>query len=145
MPNMGRSLGLEARNAQGAVRQHAVEQSAVLRLPKAPFLQEKPGQSSAVRLSSGGRSNNGHPTVADDKATHSEREEWTSRDAYDYALKRAAGYATDEERVAVAIFYSLSPDPMSCYAAMDDKAKERMRWCARAAIAALAARRTPAR
>lgn len=145
MPNLGRSLGLEARNAQGAVRQHAVEHNAALRPLKAPFLQERPGRSSAVRLSSGGRSDNGHPSVTDDKAGHSEREEWTSRDAYDYALKRAAGYATDEERVAVAIFYSLSPDPMSCYAAMDDKAKERMRWCARAAIAALAARRTPAR
>ena len=64
-------------------------------------------------------------------------DEWTAREAYDYALKRASGHAADEERVAIAIFYSMFPDAGNCYAAMDEDRKERMRWCARAAIAAL--------
>jgi hypothetical protein len=145
MPNLGRSLGLEPRTGESAAREHAVQQSAALRPPQPAFLQERPGRSPAVRLPSGSRSIDARSPASDDKAVHSEQEEWTSRDAYDYALKRSAGYATDEERVAVAIFYSLFADPTSCYAAMDDKGKERMRWCARAAIAALAERRTPSR
>ncbi len=65
-----------------------------------------------------------------------DEETWTSRDAYDYALRKAFGYAADEERVAVAI-YSMFSGPGDCYAALTEKGKERMRWCARAAIAAL--------
>ena len=64
--------------------------------------------------------------------------EWTSRETYDYAIKKAVGYPTDEERVAVALFYSVFTGPGNYYEAMDEKGKEKMRWCARAAIAALA-------
>lgn len=145
MLTLARHAGGDTQTDPGPAQGHLVQQGKALPPTKQSLSGARPRRYARGKLSSAIRSNNGHSPAADDKADHIEQDDWTSRDAYDYALKRAAGYVSDEERVAVAIFYSLFPDASSCYAAMDETGKERMRWCARAAIAALSEKRQPSR
>lgn len=146
MLNLGHHLVLEAKAKSGAVQQGpVVRPSARPRAPTSPPVREQPRRPSPIQASSRSGSKHASLSEGDDRTGHSDPDEWTSHNAYEYALKRAEGYVADEERVAVAIFYSLCADPSSSYAAMDENDKERMRWCARAAIAAVAEKCKPSR
>lgn len=130
-----------ARAGQGTARGRGVGPREALSPPQSPRASDRPGRVSSRPAISVQQGRNGGAPTGDAGGGGPGQDEWTSRDTYDYALKRAAGYGADEERVAVAIFYSLFPDPGSCYASLEEKSKEAMRWCARAAIAALSERR----
>jgi hypothetical protein len=121
------------------LRSETIAQPGAVRAARgpAPPLPERLRQPSLVRSDPNRRATNSGSREAWHATGRAERDEWTPRDAYDYALKRAAGFVEDEERVAIAIFYSLCVDPGSSYAALEESDKERMRWCARAALAAL--------
>lgn len=129
-----RKVGTASYAEDGAARRPLVPQDAESNRPKALPPRE---EARRIRRFSSPRSFGESSPSGRDKVDYPKDDEWTAREAFDYALKRASGHAADEERVAIAIFYSMFPDAGNCYAAMDEKGKERMRWCARAAIAAL--------